>query len=238
MDALLEQVSDPSDWPKEWAFLRPLDAGLRCGLCYVGSFSLTQDIFRAPVALRECAHVFCSSCIRTHINQPRGTGSFCPNCRQKKAFDSELLPQTALEAAADSWRAARYVMDPDAALSSSRSNIRSRHSRHSVIPSIQTTKTHLRRTNGPLSRTPAGDSVLEKSQQITARCKVGIGLTQLRTPFTAPYAPANSLQLGSIHIWTRAAIRTHHKPLPQPSIPSRMPSGLQGPNTSSSRTKT
>ncbi|WFD45804.1 RING-type E3 ubiquitin transferase [Malassezia furfur] len=99
MDALLDQVSDPSDWPDAWATLRPLDASLRCGLCY--------DIFRAPVALRECGHVFCSSCIRTHINQPGGSGSFCPNCRQKKAYDSELMPQPALEAAATSWRTAR-----------------------------------------------------------------------------------------------------------------------------------
>ncbi|WFD37702.1 RING-type E3 ubiquitin transferase [Malassezia japonica] len=102
MDALLAQASDPSDWPPSWAFLRPLDASLRCGLCY--------DIFRAPVALRECAHVFCSSCIRTHINQPGGSGSFCPNCRQKKAYDSELMPQPALEAAADGWRNARDAL--------------------------------------------------------------------------------------------------------------------------------
>lgn len=109
MDALLDQVSDPSDWPEAWATLRPLDASLRCGLCYVCAV-LIQDIFRAPVALRECGHVFCSSCIRTHINQPGGSGSFCPNCRQKKAYDSELMPQPALEAAATSWRTARYVV--------------------------------------------------------------------------------------------------------------------------------
>ena len=108
MDALLDQVSDPSDWPDAWATLRPLDASLRCGLCYV-CVVLIQDIFRAPVALRECGHVFCSSGIRTHINQPGGSGSFCPNCRQKKAYDSELMPQPALEAAATSWRTARYV---------------------------------------------------------------------------------------------------------------------------------
>lgn len=68
---------------------------------------LTQDIYRAPVAFRECGHVFCSSCIRMHINQPGGSGSFCPNCRQKKAYDGELVPQPALEATADHWRTAR-----------------------------------------------------------------------------------------------------------------------------------
>ena len=61
------------------------------------------------MALRECAHLFCSSCIREHINQPGGTGAFCPNCRQKKAFDAELVAQPALEAAANHWRHARYV---------------------------------------------------------------------------------------------------------------------------------
>lgn len=44
-----------------------------------------------------------------HINQPGGKGTFCPNCRQKKAFDGELVAQPALEAAANHWRDARYV---------------------------------------------------------------------------------------------------------------------------------
>lgn len=70
-----------------------------------------QDIFRAPVALRECGHVFCSQCIRTHINQAGGSGAFCPQCRQKKAYDSELVPQPALEGAADAWRSARPFLE-------------------------------------------------------------------------------------------------------------------------------
>ncbi|WFD36032.1 hypothetical protein MCUN1_002903 [Malassezia cuniculi] len=72
---------------------------------------LTKDIFRAPVALRECNHVFCSQCIRTHINQAGGVGAFCPQCRQKKAYDSELVPQPALEEVADAWRAARPFLE-------------------------------------------------------------------------------------------------------------------------------
>lgn len=71
------------------------------------SCAYDQDIFRAPVAFRECAHLFCSSCIRTHINQPGGVGAFCPNCRQKKAYDAELVAQPALEAAANHWRRVR-----------------------------------------------------------------------------------------------------------------------------------
>ena len=97
-EALLALASDPSDWPPEWSQVRPLDASLRCGLCF--------DIFRAPVALRECGHVFCSQCIRMHINQAAGAGAFCPQCRQKKAYDAELVPQPALEGAADAWRTA------------------------------------------------------------------------------------------------------------------------------------
>ncbi|PKI83939.1 Rad18p [Malassezia vespertilionis] len=76
-----------------------------------------DDIFHAPVAIRECGHLFCSSCIRMHINQAGGAGAFCPNCRQKKAYDSELVSQTALEATAEQWRAARpHVMEKKKAL--------------------------------------------------------------------------------------------------------------------------
>jgi len=111
--SLLDQASDPSDWTGDWTALRPLDESLRCGLCYVRTMrpapGLTQDIYRAPVALRECAHLFCSACIRMHINQPGGAGTFCPQCRQKKAYDAELVAQPALENAANAWRAARYV---------------------------------------------------------------------------------------------------------------------------------
>ncbi|WFD31348.1 hypothetical protein MSPP1_002383 [Malassezia sp. CBS 17886] len=78
-----------------------------CAPCASGSQLTWQGIFRAPVALKECGHLFCSACIRMHINQPGGSGSFCPNCRQKKAFDSELLSQPAIEAAAAHWRSAR-----------------------------------------------------------------------------------------------------------------------------------
>lgn len=45
-----------------------------------------------------------------HINQPGGAGAFCPNCRQKKAFDSELVVQPVLEAAANHWRHTRSFL--------------------------------------------------------------------------------------------------------------------------------
>ncbi|EDP43226.1 hypothetical protein MGL_2236 [Malassezia globosa CBS 7966] len=37
-DALLDEVSDPSDWTGAWSELRPLDTSLRCGLCYKKAF--------------------------------------------------------------------------------------------------------------------------------------------------------------------------------------------------------
>lgn len=87
-----------------------------CAMCVAGVRTAhvadVQDVFRAPVAIRECAHLFCSACIRMHINQAGGSGAFCPSCRQKKAYDAELVPQPALEAAADNWRTARCVTGP------------------------------------------------------------------------------------------------------------------------------
>lgn len=34
-EALLQDVSDPSDWTGSWSELSHLDTTLRCGLCYV-----------------------------------------------------------------------------------------------------------------------------------------------------------------------------------------------------------
>ena len=45
-----------------------------------------------------------------HINQPGGAGAFCPNCRQKKAYDSELVVQPVLEAASNHWRHTRSFL--------------------------------------------------------------------------------------------------------------------------------
>ncbi|KAN0064641.1 E3 ubiquitin-protein ligase rad18 [Thecaphora frezii] len=100
----LDDVGDPSDWPAGCEVVKALDSSLRCDLCF--------DIFTAPVSLKTCSHTFCSTCIRTHINQPGSSGAFCPKCRQNKAYDSELLPVTALETTAESWRKMRpFVMD-------------------------------------------------------------------------------------------------------------------------------
>ncbi|PWN21400.1 hypothetical protein BCV69DRAFT_293358 [Microstroma glucosiphilum] len=100
----LGDVSDPSDWlGGGMSFLKDLDASLRCEIC--------SDILRAPVAIKTCHHVFCSRCIRDYINQPTLPGNPtdrpCPNCRQPKVYDSELVPVTHLEVAAEAWRSAR-----------------------------------------------------------------------------------------------------------------------------------
>lgn len=70
-----------------------------------------QDIIRAPVSIKTCNHTFCSRCIRDYINQPAASGAPtdrpCPNCRQPKVYDSELVPVPQLEVAAEAWRQAR-----------------------------------------------------------------------------------------------------------------------------------
>ncbi|KAK0550115.1 E3 ubiquitin-protein ligase rad18 [Tilletia horrida] len=100
----LDAATDPTDWEAtpDFSFLRTLDNSLRCSLCY--------DIFTAPVVFRECHHTFCSSCIRSHINQPEDKGKFCPQCRQTKATDNELVPVLGLEEAAEAWRQARPTL--------------------------------------------------------------------------------------------------------------------------------
>ncbi|KAK0559729.1 E3 ubiquitin-protein ligase rad18 [Tilletia horrida] len=96
----LDAASDPTDWVSTGLpFLKPLDSALRCTLCY--------DIYTAPVVLRECHHTFCSVCIRSHINQPDDKGRFCPQCRQKKVSDGELVPAQGLEEAAEAWKLTR-----------------------------------------------------------------------------------------------------------------------------------
>ncbi|KAJ1025561.1 hypothetical protein NDA18_003904 [Ustilago nuda] len=96
---LMDHVTDPSDWKEDFTVLRNLDASLRCDLCF--------DIYTSPVSIKSCHHTFCSTCIRTHINQSRNGGSFCPKCRQTKAYDSELIPQPLLEITALEWKRSR-----------------------------------------------------------------------------------------------------------------------------------
>lgn len=69
-----------------------------------------QDIYTSPVSIKSCHHTFCSTCIRTHINQSGNSGSFCPKCRQTKAYDSELVPQPVLEITALEWKKSRSFL--------------------------------------------------------------------------------------------------------------------------------
>lgn len=69
-----------------------------------------QDIYTSPVSIKSCHHTFCSTCIRTHINQSGNSGSFCPKCRQTKAYDSELIPQPVLEVTALEWKKSRSFL--------------------------------------------------------------------------------------------------------------------------------
>ncbi|SPC61377.1 related to postreplication repair protein uvsH/nuvA [Ustilago sp. UG-2017b] len=99
---LMDHVTDPSDWKEDFTVLRNLDASLRCDLCF--------DIYTSPVSIKSCHHAFCSTCIRTHINQSGNGGSFCPKCRQTKAYDSELIPQPLLEITALEWKRSRSFL--------------------------------------------------------------------------------------------------------------------------------
>lgn len=100
--SLMDDVTDPTDWKDDFEILRNLDASLRCDLCF--------DIYTSPVSIKSCHHTFCSTCIRTHINQSGNSGSFCPKCRQTKAYDSELIPQPVLEITALEWKKARSFL--------------------------------------------------------------------------------------------------------------------------------
>jgi hypothetical protein len=97
--------------------MRACDAS--CALC-VQSFKLRclyahtsitswQNILTAPVAVKDCNHVFCSVCVRGAINQPDPQGKHCPKCMRKDVYDSSLIPQPIIENAAEAWKLARYV---------------------------------------------------------------------------------------------------------------------------------
>ncbi|UZJ55291.1 hypothetical protein CBS101457_004611 [Exobasidium rhododendri] len=95
----LDEADDPADWNETFSFLRELDASLRCELCY--------NILTAPVAVKDCNHVFCSLCVRNAINQPDPHGHHCPKCMTKNVHDSSLVPQPIIESAAEAWKLAR-----------------------------------------------------------------------------------------------------------------------------------
>lgn len=142
-------ADDPTDWKEEFAFLKSLDAGLRCDLCF--------DIFTAPVSIKDCNHTFCSVCVRNAINKPgEEMGGRCPKCMNKNVYDSSLLPQPTLENAALQWRNARtqlYNMQQarlleQAARASSSSNgqLTGKRSRDEVDRSSSPSSPHLRRS--------------------------------------------------------------------------------------------
>ena len=110
-DALLDEVSDPSDWTGAWSELRPLDTSLRCGLCSVRDVLVAdRRTFFAPPWRFENVHIcfalLASESTSTNLVEP---GLFAQTVARKKAFDAELVAQPALEAAANHWRHARYV---------------------------------------------------------------------------------------------------------------------------------
>ncbi|KAK9360794.1 hypothetical protein V1504DRAFT_453977 [Lipomyces starkeyi] len=70
----MDEISDPSDWTgTRLPSLLMLDASLRCRIC--------KDFFKSPF-MTECAHTFCSLCIRKCIaSTPTSETACCPICR-------------------------------------------------------------------------------------------------------------------------------------------------------------
>ncbi|UTT92604.1 hypothetical protein NDA17_006726 [Ustilago hordei] len=150
---LMDHVTDPSDWKEDFTVLRNLDASLRCDLCF--------DIYTSPVSIKSCHHTFCSTCIRTHINQSGNGGSFCPKCRQTKAYDSELIPQPLLEITALEWKRSRSFL----------ARLQSHHQRHKQSCPPQTQSSSKRppsqhnRTPSPRSPSPRSPSPRSPSRR-------------------------------------------------------------------------
>lgn len=91
-------MDDEDDSPDVWGgslrALRAVEESLRCGIC--------GDLFEGPVSLVKCAHAYCSLCIRQALNFRQD----CPTCREE-ATHGDLLPNRALGATVDAFRAAR-----------------------------------------------------------------------------------------------------------------------------------
>ncbi|KAK9319945.1 hypothetical protein V1517DRAFT_348647 [Lipomyces orientalis] len=70
----MDEISDPSDWTStRLPTLSLLDSSLRCRIC--------KDFFTSPF-MTECAHTFCSLCIRKCIaSTPTSETACCPVCR-------------------------------------------------------------------------------------------------------------------------------------------------------------
>ena len=85
-DALLDEVSDPSDWTGAWSELRPLDTSLRCGLCYVRDVLVAdRRTFFAPPWRFENVHIcfalLASESTSTNLVEP---GLFAQTVARKK----------------------------------------------------------------------------------------------------------------------------------------------------------
>ncbi|KAJ8097575.1 hypothetical protein POJ06DRAFT_34734 [Lipomyces tetrasporus] len=70
----MDEILDPSDWTgTRLPTLSLLDSSLRCRIC--------KDFFTSPF-MTECAHTFCSLCIRKCIaSTPTSETACCPVCR-------------------------------------------------------------------------------------------------------------------------------------------------------------
>ncbi|KAF9216459.1 E3 ubiquitin-protein ligase rad18 [Podila verticillata] len=82
-------ITDPSDWPKEFRPLREIDSHLRCPIC--------KEYLRAAMML-QCHHNFCSECIRRHLDKE----STCPACRVSTST-SQLRRNVSLEEIANNF---------------------------------------------------------------------------------------------------------------------------------------
>ncbi|KAJ7043099.1 hypothetical protein C8F04DRAFT_29930 [Mycena alexandri] len=97
---LAQDISDPTDFPKDAPSLQTLDAAVRCGIC--------ANYFDGPVSL-FCGHCFCSLCIRDVISR-QGSKAVCPTCRNNMN-ESQLRPNPGIEDVVAAWKLARpYVL--------------------------------------------------------------------------------------------------------------------------------
>ncbi|KAG0089402.1 E3 ubiquitin-protein ligase rad18 [Podila epicladia] len=89
-------ITDPSDWPKEFGPLREIDSHLRCPIC--------KEYLRAAMML-QCHHNFCSECIRRHLDKE----STCPACRVSTST-SQLRRNVSLEEIANNFGDIRQLL--------------------------------------------------------------------------------------------------------------------------------
>ena len=83
MDALAGDDEGPEQWSTGgWKELETLEEALHCPIC--------GELFDTPVSVSECGHVFCSVCLRRHLeyqqrsNRALDNSATCPQVRQLK----------------------------------------------------------------------------------------------------------------------------------------------------------